>query len=490
MTSSTTDLLKRSYGLSLAGTACVRTAGFVFNILLARYLGASSFGEFMIYLAVLQFAVMLSDAGFGAGALRFMALFSGQGNTVKEADTFRFSGLVILSLSFVTALLLWSLRHPLSVLFKADNISWMIEYTFFFVSVTALAQFLMQAMQGSQDFRRMIVFRDILEPLLRLAVCAAALLLGFRLAAALASYVTGQLFLCLAAAVFFAKKWRGILFKTTFSTEVLRPLVLFSIPLLLTNLTNYLFQWMDTLILGSLVSTKDVGIYSSAMRWASLGGTPLAALAPIFLPTITRLHGEGRREEITSLYRKITAGLISFGWLFLFIVTAYADALMGFFGPEFREQGRYILPLLSLGVYINVATGPTGSFFHMTGRSKLMFYTALSLMPIALFTNYYLISRWGLWGAAIAYTFVVSLSNIVNVVALWFCEGITPYSSASALVFLTGGVFFVVTLAIRVWVPVPVWADGLIWMGIYPALLIRFKILPGPGDWKRWIQGT
>ncbi len=464
--------IARGYLTGIAGIVVVRMCGFFFNILLARWLGPADFGEFILFTAVIAFAVMLSDAGFSAGVLRFVALYTGQGDSLNVRGVFLTATGSVVLLSTVVGAILFFTRDLLSVSFKSVHLPWMITVVAPLLGALVLGNLFMSALQGRQLIQPMIVLRDMIEPILRVALCAILLWLGLGLGAAVWAYVFGQLFLFFAFGILLWKIFDLGSERWDILSPVFTSLAAFSLPLLFSQLAGYLMQWVDTLLLGAMMSVREVGIYGAAQRWASIGGTPLSALAPVFLPVITRLYGEQRMDDVADYYKRITDGLMAVGFLILAATLAYSDFLMGIFGTEYLGRGTTVLKIMAFGVFVNLATGPTGALFHMKGRARLMFFTGLALLPISVGTTWFLISRWGLLGAAAAAAGVMALSNGLNVLQAFILDRLHPYSRRSLKILIIGVLCLFLSWLAHNFVAHPWLLDAPLWLVAYPVVVV------------------
>lgn len=472
-TTSATRLITRGYLMGMSGVIVVRVCGFFFNALLARWLGTGPFGEFVILLAILQFSTLLADAGFSSGVLRFLAINIGKDDEKAIRGSFLTGVYAVFALSVPVIIVLFFSRDTLAHLFHSINLPWLIAGAAPLIGIVVMANLFLSALQGCQKYNKMIVLRDMVEPVVRLVLCAFLVYVGYHLWAALASYLAGQLFLFVSAGVVLLRtlNLRQGSWKITY--QMANPIMLFSFPLLFSQLTGALIQWTDTLILGALTASSDVGIYSAAQRWASLGGVPMVGLTPVFLPIISRFYGENKMYEVSCAYKNITSGLIAIGWIILYFTASWAPFLMSLFGEGFQTQESiFVLRLLAFASFFSLATGPTGSLYYMLGRSKMMFYMGLVFASTTIGLNYYCISHWGILGAAAASVAIILLSNVTNVLLLQVLDGIHPYSTNALKIGFIGALMAFLSWEFRWLLPNPFFWEVIVWFLIYPMVIL------------------
>ena len=84
---------------------------------------------------------------------------------------------------------------------------------------------------------------------------------------------------------------------------------------------------------------------------------------------------------------------------------------MGFFGEGY-ERGSLLLLIMSLGQFVNVATGSVGYLLTMSGHEKDFRRVTLFAGPLTVILSYLLIIQYDSLGAAIATAIGLSLQNI------------------------------------------------------------------------------
>jgi O-antigen/teichoic acid export membrane protein len=185
-----------------------------------------------------------------------------------------------------------------------------------------------------------------------------------------------------------------------------------AVPLMFLAVLQILNAKLDILMLGSMVGTRETGIYSVATRGAGLITYVLVAVNAALGPAIASLNVSQDRQRLQSMITKSSrivllislpacVGLIVFGGFFLRI-----------FGQDF-VSGRTALSILCLGQLFSAAMGSVNLLLIMTGheRDALVTLGGSTILNAAL--NLLLIPRWGIEGAAIASTAGVIMRNAV-----------------------------------------------------------------------------
>ena len=78
------------------------------------------------------------------------------------------------------------------------------------------------------------------------------------------------------------------------------------VPLLFAASIDLVVVWLDTLMIGSLLDSADVGVYVAAARTASVVSFVLIAVGAVAGPRFAVMYEAGRRSELRGLLRSTT----------------------------------------------------------------------------------------------------------------------------------------------------------------------------------------
>jgi len=110
----------------------------------------------------------------------------------------------------------------------------------------------------------------------------------------------------------------------------------------------------------------------------------------------------------------------------LVILFAAGDVMTVLFGSEYT-RGSTALFILTIGQFINIATGATGTILIMTGRQTAWFRLSMLILAINLALNLTLIPIWGMNGAAVATSVTVGGLFALGLVVVHRIHHIWPY---------------------------------------------------------------
>lgn len=159
----------------------------------------------------------------------------------------------------------------------------------------------------------------------------------------------------------------------------------------------------DIIMLGAMTSESETGIYSVALRGATLATFVLASVNMAIGPIIARNHYGGNHASLQDIVRKSAIAI----FLFTFVICAglymYGGQYLRLFGPEFIAGRTALNILLSGKLYVALA-GSVGLILKMTGYERVVVWTGSAAAIANIILNAILIPSYGADGAAIATT--------------------------------------------------------------------------------------
>ena len=192
----------------------------------------------------------------------------------------------------------------------------------------------------------------------------------------------------------FLLKWR-------WNTALAKDLLNESWPLLLSGLTVMIYMRIDKIMLGQMVTSESVGLYSAAAQISEVWYFIPMSLAASVAPSIYAAKKIGQGPYLQRLKKLIsTLTLVSIAFA-IPIALLSQPIILVIFGPEFIQSAPILSVHIwaSLFVFTGVATGP---WFIAEGLSNLAFYRTLMGSIINITLNFLLIPIYGSVGAAIA----------------------------------------------------------------------------------------
>lgn len=167
-----------------------------------------------------------------------------------------------------------------------------------------------------------------------------------------------------------------------------------------TSVSSMIFNSIDQMMLGALVSASAAGAYNIAIRITNLVEIPTSSVAAIVFPQSARRIETDGKEAVKHLYEKSVGTILALllpGLLFIFLFPDLVVTLLA--GNTYPET----IPILQVTILycLLIPYGRQfGTLLDSMGKPKLTFCIVLICATINIVLNYILISKFGIIGAA------------------------------------------------------------------------------------------
>ncbi|MBB78570.1 MAG: lipopolysaccharide biosynthesis protein [Crocinitomicaceae bacterium] len=207
--------------------------------------------------------------------------------------------------------------------------------------------------------------------------------------------------------------WKKLYLNNGQNKKIFNQLLKTAKPLFLVSIAGVIINSSDIIILGLFSSAKEVGIYLVAARISLLTNMLLLVTNSAISPKIATLYADKDTRSMENMLKKITKGLFIIGLFVYFIFITFGDWILAIWGPEFREAYPILL-ILGFGQLINLGTGAVGMVLTMTGHEKIQRNISITFMVIFLTLSFFLASKYGILGSAIASAITISGINLAK----------------------------------------------------------------------------
>ncbi|WP_347373633.1 flippase [Aequorivita sp. Q41] len=186
-----------------------------------------------------------------------------------------------------------------------------------------------------------------------------------------------------------------------------------SFPMFLSASMIVLLGWADTIILGIYEDSATVGMYSVALKIATVVSFSLQAVDSILAPKLSHAYHGGNYLLFKKLIKFATYINALFSITSVVGIFLFKDFILNIFGSEFIAASTALL-ILCVGQLFNSVVGPVGSIFQMTGYQKVFQNILVVSFIINLILNLTLVTAYGINGVAFATAFSLIFSKIAS----------------------------------------------------------------------------
>lgn len=384
-----------SFSLKLAGLAL----GYVFSIVVARTLGAESFGIYSLCLTIVTIASIFARFGFDTTILRLNAEYKSQH---KEDQLIPLSKLVFkvtLVISLVITLIIFLTSEFIAAeIFKNPGLTSSIKLVSFAILPFSLSLIFASALKGFKQITKAV----FIEYISKFAFMLLFLVVGFLLFdlnknSVVPVIVAASWTMLILSAIWYRKEIS--LYHYNFAKTIeWKGIFRIALPLILASSVLYLKGWIDTIYIGIFMTEKEVGIYNVAQKLANLTVIPLVTINTIAAPKFA--ENILSKYELKRVLRKTTKLIFIFATPILVCLILFSGMLLKVFGPEFIEA-ETVLVIVAVAAFVNAIFGSFGYLLQMTGHHVAFQNSIIFLILLSILLNYLLIPVYGLEGAAV-----------------------------------------------------------------------------------------
>lgn len=171
----------------------------------------------------------------------------------------------------------------------------------------------------------------------------------------------------------------------------------------ISNVVCPVFVYFDRFLIGSVVSLAAVGLYAAPFEVTMRLTIIPSSLGAVLFPAFSALNANDNSKIIPELFNRSLKYLFLISSPFVLILVCGARFfLRSWLGTEFVAHSVLVLQLLSVSVLVNSLAYIPLSLLQSTGRPDLPAKFNLFELPLYLSGAYFLVTRYGINGAALA----------------------------------------------------------------------------------------
>lgn len=420
--------LKSYIGLFANGAVLkIATIGsqFALSVLLARGLGADSFGLYAFIMSVTMLLTGIVRGGLGNLVVREVAAHMTHGAPHEAINAISVCRNVALALSVPASLM--------ALLFA--RLTWSSEsgaYQALLATIPSITFFSLMAVweAGTRGFGHPIkgqIGEMIIRPLLQLSLCMLLLFVGWPTSLSLvgaAVVYTIASAVSAGAANLILRKYLRAAAATSFTMKPinwpLRTLVNFSLVAWFATFNMHI----NIVAIGFLSVNSEAALYQLASQFSSSITAALMVINSLQTPTMTRLAAENRDDDLKRLAKMNCNLSFSIALAVVVVLLMFGREVLTFlFGAEYT--GCYpVLVVLLFGQLMSAATGSVASLLYATRNELLVTHTIIVATIVNTAICAVFVPHLGAMGAAIGAAISMALWNIALCAILYKKTGV------------------------------------------------------------------
>lgn len=202
---------------------------------------------------------------------------------------------------------------------------------------------------------------------------------------------------------------------------------------------NLLCRTIDTFLLASLGDRglTDTAVFTIATYIVTLMEVPQRSMNAVSIPVLAESWKNKDISGIKSIYNKSVANLLVVGLIMFALIVLNIHNIEIYLGNKYSGITAVVL-FMGFGKLIDLGTGANSQIITTSSYWKIDFFTNVVYSLVALPLNYFLISSYGLMGAAYSTLISLTFYNSLRFGFLYFKFGMQPYNYKNLIAVLCG----------------------------------------------------
>lgn len=414
----------------LAGSLIHKIIAFAGSVFIARLLGDAGYGVVVVALSMYFVLCNIFTLGLSGGIARnYPQAETDQKRRGILVTAYRIGTVTGVVGGIVVLIAAGPIAHHV---FNDPSISPVLRILAMIIPLKVLLNLANGSFQAVKKPGAKTAITSVIQPIIRIVLVVGLVLAGYGAMGVAGAYAiaTGS---AAVLSLYYVRRYTT-LFEFERPAEIgYRPLLVFSIPLVGSTILVDMMNNIDTLLIGSLAASADVGQYNVAFVLGQTTLLFLQTLGFMYIPEISELHAEDRIKRAAMVYRGITKWVLFISAPFILTAIAYPTYVLTFiYSGEYASATVPFLILIG-GFMTHILNGPNYGTLTAFGDTRQLFAFDAGTMALNLVLNLVLIRAFGITGAAVA----TATSYLVrNIAMTWYMNRTYEISPFSRWLFL------------------------------------------------------
>lgn len=389
--------------------------GYIVILLITNRYGSNSYGQFVLVITLLSIFSILPKFGLDVSLIKIISEQKAIHKLKRISDIIKISLIVSAIFSIMVSLIILNTSNIIVDIIDKNYMEYLIDIVAILLPAIVIIQIIASIFQGLKKTAYFILISNILNQFIFLLLLVFDTYFQYKDIYTLYSI---SIFISLIIAILILK-----LDNKFYSLNITRIkinvkyIMDYSKPMLFISSVSMIFSWSDVLMLSSMATLEENGIYAVAYRLAMVTSIIMVSINSIAAPKFSELYKTQELERLKKLLKTTTNMTVIIGIPIVSSLILLSDFFMGLFGDEFKE-GSSVLIILSIGQLFNMLSGSSGWFLQMTNNHYVLQKVLIIFALINIGLNYILIPKYEAEGAAIATMLTVSCINIIYIIVV------------------------------------------------------------------------
>ena len=403
---------------------------YIYRLILART-GPEQYGLISLGIAILGVSTTVSLLGLNQGVIRYISFYKTKKELLKVKEVIFSAIKLTLPLSLVITILLVLFSKQISIEFF-DNIDLdiVVKVVAIALPFSVLREIFFNTFISFEKVQYEVYTKSLIENISKIILTVLFIFLGWKIMGISVAYTLSIIISFFAALYLLKTKIFSQIEGKVSAFMINKELILYSLPLLLSNFIFSLMLWTDTLMIGYFLPESQVGIYNAALPTAFLISMVPTALFTLFVPILIEIYTKKENENFKIVYKTVTKWVLLLNLVLLSTFFLFSKEILSIlFGQEYAIASTSLI-ILSFGYFIGYFIGASQSVLLVFKKTKLILLNTVIMIIGNVVLNFYLIPIYGINGAAIATAFIFIIRAIFLTIETFFITKLVPLKSS------------------------------------------------------------
>ena len=371
----------------------VAICGFIWTILIARYLSVSDYGIMNFAISFTGIIAITMDFGISTHIVRHIATdFDSApkylGNAIPLKSIFSF-------LTFLLALIIL-------IIMKCDEITIQITLLFTLERIfTSMISLFNGSLQAIEEGKYQAIGNTVLNTILLIFILL-SIFYNFGLYGITLAYVAANFIVVIIQYATVKKIISKPKFELNF--EFCKKITLYSIPFALTSFFGMVLYSADMVMLTNIVGSYENGIYSAAYKLISVLTLFFGVYTAVIFPVMSRFYKNEKNLLVISFEKSIKYIMLIIVPVTFATMIYSTDIVVLFFGQKYSPTSS-VLSILMWTVSLGFVNGVCQNLLNASHREKYVTLIFLVATVTNIILNLFIIPKYSYNGAAITTVF-------------------------------------------------------------------------------------
>jgi len=212
---------------------------------------------------------------------------------------------------------------------------------------------------------------------------------------------------------------------------------------------------LDIIMIAYLLELQNIPIYGLGFFIAAVILIPQKAILLPTNPIISKALKEDNLKDLKKLYQQSSINQLIIGGVIFLLIWINIDQIFALVPSEF-SAGKWVVFYIGISRLIIISSGISGTIIVFSKYFRTNLYFNLILIGLTVLSNFLLISRYGITGAAIATAITFLVYNIFKVIYVKYRFNMQPFTLESIKTVSILIIIGILTNYIEIFIEIPI----------------------------------